>query len=271
MSTFKYKGKNIYYEVYGEGEPIIILNGIMMSCQSWKSFLDCFDNNCKVILLDFADQGNSDKWDVGYDQNLQVNILNEFIDYMRLDKIHLFGISYGGEVALQFAVKYQNKLLSLLLSNTTPYTFKQLKEAGFAWIKAAQTYDGETFFEVCMPLIYSCSFFDKEYEWLNNRKKLFSQVLTKEWYDGFIRLVNSAENYDVREEIQDIKVPTLVISADKDQVTPVPYQEEIVSKIQNSHHILIKDAGHAVMYEKPVEFMSIVKGFLTMYNKKIKL
>lgn len=271
MSFFKYKEKNIYYEVYGEGEPIVILNGIMMSCISWKPFLESFDNNWKVILLDFADQGKSDKWDFEYDQTLQVDILYEFIGFMKLDKIHLFGISYGGEVALQFAVNYQNKLLSLLLSNTTSYTFNQLKEIGFAWNKAAKTYNGETFFEVCMPLIYSDNFFEKEYEWLNDRKKLFSKALTKEWYDGFVRLVDSAENYNAREKIQEIKVPTLIISADKDQITPVLYQNEIVRKIENSHHIIIENAGHAVMYEKPIEFMSIVKGFLTMYNKKIKL
>lgn len=269
MSIFKYKNKDIYYEVYGDGEPLIILNGIMMSCLSWKPFLEGLDNKWRIILLDFADQGLSSKWESDYTQELQVDILTNFLEFMEIEKTHLFGISYGGEVALKFAAKYQDKLLSLLLSNTTAYTFNQLKEIGYAWIKAAKTYDGEAFFEVCMPLIYSDSFFENEYQWLSNRKKLFSQILTKEWYEGFIRLVNSAENYDVREDVQNIIVPTLIVSAEKDQITPIKYQEYLADKIQNSYHIVIKDAGHAVMYEKPIEFLSIVKGFLLTYDKKI--
>ncbi|MDO4778059.1 MAG: hypothetical protein Q4A42_00715 [Tissierellia bacterium] len=58
---FETKGNNIYYEVHGEGEPIILLNGIMMSTLSWQEFIEPLTKNNRLILLDFFNQGQSDK------------------------------------------------------------------------------------------------------------------------------------------------------------------------------------------------------------------
>ncbi|HZJ99420.1 MAG TPA: alpha/beta hydrolase, partial [Tissierellaceae bacterium] len=61
MPKISIKGKDMYYEVYGQGEPLVILNGIMMSTGSWTSFIDVFSNKNKLVLVDFVDQGQSDK------------------------------------------------------------------------------------------------------------------------------------------------------------------------------------------------------------------
>lgn len=148
-------GKNMYYEIHGEGEPIVILNGIMMSTASWASFLDVFTKNNKLVLVDLVDQGQSDKMEEEYTQDLHVEMLNELFTQLGLEKVHLLGISYGGEVAQRFALKHEDRLLSLILANTTSYTNPLLREIGEAWIKAAKTYDGSTFFKATMPYIYS--------------------------------------------------------------------------------------------------------------------
>ena len=60
MAEFFYEGKRVYYEVHGdEGQPLVILNGIMMSTASWKSFIPNFSRNNVAILVDFLDQGQS--------------------------------------------------------------------------------------------------------------------------------------------------------------------------------------------------------------------
>ncbi len=265
------KGKNIYYETYGEGEPLVILNGIMMSTGSWTPFIDVLSNKNKLVLLDFVDQGQSDRGEGQYSQDLHVEILNELFSTLNLGKVHLVGISYGGEVAQRFALKYQEKLLSLVLANTTSYTNHLLKDIGDSWIYAAKTYDGSQFFKATMPYIYSAEFYEDNINWLKEREKAFSVSLQPEWYEGFIRLVRSAEDLNITEEIEKIKVPTLIIGAEHDATTPLRYQEEIQKRIKDSKLIVIKGSGHATMYEKPYEFTSAILGFVDSCKREIKI
>lgn len=265
------KGKNIYYEVHGEGDPIVILNGIMMSTVSWQGFIDILAGNNKLILLDFIDQGQSDKSDYEYNQDIHVETLKDLFGYLKIDKVHMVGISYGGEVAMKFALKYQNYLKSLILSNTTSYTNNNLKDIGKSWINAAKTYDGSIFFKTTIPVIYSTEFYEENISWLRKREELFSQVFTKDWYDGFIRLTLSAEDLNITEELSEVRVPTLIIGSDEDIITPIKYQQIIHNKIPNSKFVAIKGSGHASMYEKPYEFLSLILGFVKVYNKDIKI
>lgn len=266
MSFVSYKNKNIYYEVHGTGRPLIILNGIMMSHGSWKPFIDELSKDNKVVLLDFFDQGKSDKMEVSYKQDLQVEVVKAVIDKLNLSKINLFGISYGGEVALQFALKYEELLDKLILFNTTSYTNPWLKDIGRGWINAAEDNNKEAFYNVTIPIIYSPSFYTKNINWMNKRKDFLYEIFNEEFLKAMIRLIESAEGYDVREEIKKIKVDTLLVSSEYDFITPSNEQEYINKKIENSSYIMIKDSGHASMYEKPKEFLSILKGYLSIEN-----
>ncbi|WP_315118373.1 alpha/beta hydrolase [uncultured Clostridium sp.] len=261
---------DIYYESYEEGETVIFLNGIMMSTLSWNPFLDSF-KDYRLILIDFVDQGKSSKGREEYTQNLHVEILNKFIEELNLGKVNLFGISYGGEVAMKFALKYKEKLKSLMLSNTTCYTNYLMKDIERLWDYAASTYDGKVFFSATMPFIYSHKFYEENSKWLKEREELFQTVFSKEWYDGFRRAIKSASDLDLRKEIEKIDIPTLIIGGDLDIITPLSYQEEIYKRIENSNMVVIKDAGHGAMYEKPSEFSNTLLGFLQNYHNKINI
>lgn len=271
MPYLNIKGKKIYYEEHGEGEIVVFLNGIMMSTASWNPFVEIVSKDYKMILVDLIDQGRSDKADSQYTQELHVEMLKELLEKLRCHKIHLFGVSYGGEIAQLFALKYKDMVKSLILSNTTSYTNKAMQDLERAWDYAASTYNPSIFFSVTMPSIYSYKFYEENYEWLNERENAFEKLLDKEWYEGFRRAAKSANKLNITNKLCEIDLPTLIISSELDTITPVQYQEELYEKIPNSKWILIKDAGHAIMYEKPYEFISILIGFLKTVGLNIKL
>lgn len=267
MATFKHMDKDIYYEVHGDSETtLVVLNGIMMSTASWQAFIPHLKKHYKVVLVDFHDQGKSEFMDEGYSNDIQVDVVLELMKLLDLKEVVLMGISYGGEIAMRLAIKDASRLKQLILSNTTAYTNQQLKAIGENWIYAAQTHDGAQFFKATIPPIYSMGFYENHIEWLTNREKLFISAFSHEWYDGFIRLVNSAENHDVRDQIHQIEVPTLVISADEDIITPLPCQYELMAALKNAHHVELKNCGHASMYEQPTAFMTAVNGFIKTNN-----
>ena len=262
MATFELEGKEIYYEDHGAGKPLLVLNGIFMSCASWEKFVPAFSAHCRLLLLDFYDQGRTAKRNADYSQSEQVALVHAFLRHMGISRCSIIGISYGGEIALQFASSFPEQVEKLILSNTCPNTSDWLRDIGHSWEFACNSHDGHQFFKTCIPIVYSPQFYTKNYAWASAREALFLRVFTPEIYDAFARLIRSAEAYDVRDKLGQITAETLVISAEHDYVTPLFQQREIVSGIPNAAHAMILDAGHAVMYEKPAEFISLVLGFM---------
>lgn len=263
MSFIVYQGKKVYYEIHGEQEEtLLILNGIMMSSASWQAFLPMLKKHQKVVLVDFFDQGKSDYLEGAYTQEIQGQVVKELITSLNLKKVTLLGISYGGEVAMKVAIDHEHLIDRLILANTTAYTNQQLKAIGDAWVYAAQTGDGRIFFKNTIPPIYSTGFYERNIDWLTAREALFVKAFDERWYQGFARLVVSAETHDERQRISQITVPTLIIGADEDLITPLACQKELYRAIKNSRFVVIQDCGHASMYEKPTEFFGAVLGFI---------
>lgn len=262
MASFVFEGKEIYYESHGEGTPLLVLNGIFMSCASWTAFRPAFAEHNRLILLDLLDQGKTEKMDREYTQAVQAELVLALLDHLDLSKVSLMGISYGGEVAMRFAAAHPEKVEKLVLSNTAAYTSKWLKDIGRSWEFAYKSYNGHHFFKTCIPIVYSPQFYEKNYEWASAREELFVKAFTPDVYDAFGRLTRSAENHDERANLGKITAQTLVVSSELDFVTPVYQQQEIVAAIDGAAHVLIPAAGHAVMYEKPAEFTAIVLGFV---------
>lgn len=265
MAFLEVRDKKVYYEVHGNSnEVLVILNGIMMSCASWQPFLGMLTKHLNVVLIDFFDQGKSDQLDGCYSQDVQVELVFEVLKALDLKHVTLLGISYGGEVAMKYALQYGDgeSISKLILANTTAYTDPQLKAIGESWINAAKTYDGRQFFKATMPPIYSRDFYERQADWLGARERLFDKVFDEKWYEGFIRLVLSAETHDERMRISQIKMPTLIIGSDQDAITPLSRQEELNTSISNSRFMVIKSCGHASMYERPIEFFTAILGFM---------
>jgi len=264
MPHLQHDGKKIYYEVHGEGEPLVILNGIMMSTMSWGMFLPELTKDNQIILLDFLDQGQSDKMSHSYKQDIQVEVVKTVIDKLDLKKINLLGISYGGEVALQFTLKYGQMVDKLLLFNTTAWTNPWLSDIGAGWKQAAETENGELFYHVSIPIIYSPSFYTQHATGMNERKQILKTVFNPFFLAAMIRLIDSAEGYDIRDQLAHIKAKTLIVGSDFDFITPAPNQLEIYNKIPHATYFEIKNCGHASMYEKPLEFLNLVRGYLSV-------
>ena len=262
MPTFEFEGRPVYYESHGDGPPLLILNGIFMSCASWAAFIPAFSEHNRLLLLDLADQGRSAYLDHEYTLELQERVVCAFLDHLGLDTTNLCGISYGGEVALRVAARYPARVGKLVLSNTCAYTSAWLRDIGHAWEYAMNSHDGHQFFATCIPTVYSPGFYEAREQWAHDREAMFVRVFTPAVYDAFARLTRSAEHHDERANLTRIEAPTLVISAQWDFITPLPNQLELVAHIPRAGHVIIPDCGHAAMYEKPAAWSAAVLGFV---------
>lgn len=272
MPYIHYNEKQVYYEILGEGKPLLILNGIMMSTASWSLFKEEFSRNNQIILLVFLDQGRSDKLeDMIYTQEIQVEVIKALLDSVALAKVSMMGISYGGEVALQFAIKYEEYVERLILANTAGRTSPWLKEIGTGWnLSKGNSYD---YYATAIPVIYSPEFYNKNIDWMENRKSQLTKgaFQNKEFMDAMERLTNSANEYNVVNQLHKISVATLIISSENDYLTPMSEQRLLNQLIANSELVILPNTGHASMYERPVLFASLVLGFVNLHSMNYKI
>ncbi len=271
MSELAFCGKKVYYREVGEGKPLLLLNGIMMSTASWSPFEKVFSNGHRVIMLDLIDQGKSDKWTDEYGQGLQVEVVRSLLDELKLDKVSIMGTSYGGEVALQFAAKYGERVDRLVLANTVARTNAWLKEIGEAWNLSIG--DPLDYYSTTIPVIYSPAFYDRKAEWMASRKRLLTRTAfsDKVFLDSMVRLTNSANNHDVRDRLWSITSPTLIIGCEMDHITPPEEQRYLADNIPNAQLVILPNTGHAAFYERPVLFASIMMGFLNIEQTEINI
>lgn len=263
MSSFNYQNHQVHYESDGQGRPILILNGIMMSTKSWTPFIPSLSEHFQVLRLDFFDQGESATLPgETYTQDIQVELIKGFLEHLGLDKVSIVGISYGGEVALAFAAKYPEQVKRLIVFNSCSYTNPWLQDIGEGWIKSGKTRDGKHYYQTTIPVIYSPQFYESRLDWMRRREAVLVPIFSSPAFlDRMERLTRSAESYDIRPHLKHITAPTLVVSAEADYLTPVANQEALVKELPHGEWIKIPDAGHASMYEKPLLFTTLVIGF----------
>lgn len=266
MPTLDVGGVRIYYEVYGSGEPVILLNGVFMSTASWilqRNHLTRL--GYRVILHDMRGQWNSGKPDDEDRYSLEIHAedLRNLMDHLGVKKAHLIGTSYGGEVAMLFAAKYREYVNDLTVIASVSEIHEDLRLTAMRWLEGALSRDVRRFVLSWITDVYSERFITRHGRDLLERlvatfSKGFSLTSAAHLIKSFLKMLDSP----LTPLLRDIRVPTLVVSAEEDRVKPPKYSKIIASEIPNSSYVEVKEAGHAVILEKPDVVNYLITGFI---------
>jgi 3-oxoadipate enol-lactonase len=257
-------GINIYYEIHGKGEPVIFGNGVFSNTLGWVNQLPVFSKEYQVILYDMRGQGQSDKPDMPYSFDIHAEDQRALLEHLGISKVHHVGISYGAELGLVFALKYPNMLKSLVSCSAVSFVGPLLNEMCQLWRYACVTGDSELFYHATVPLNFGETFIHNNAAILEQAKARYTQLE----YPPLVRLLDAFLKLDITDQLSKIKIPTCVIVGEKDILKQAyPYSKIIHDNIVKSEMIIVHDSGHAVTFEKPDEFNSIVMGFLRKHTK----
>lgn len=277
MAELIFQGKKVYYEVHGSGgEPIVLLNGIMMSTASWKPFIECMTKHNTLVLVDFFDQGQSQRMTESYDHSIQVALLDAVLEEVSAqiwyEKFNIMGISYGGEVAIQYALAHPGRVRRLILANTCGRTSAWLKKIGDGWNEVAKGGNGYSYYLTTIPVIYSTKFYEDRAAWMEGREEFLTQHFSKpEVLQALIRLTDSSVTYNVVDRLHEISCPTLIISSSEDVLVPPTEQKLLHEKIKGSMYVTVNGSGHASMYEAPESFAALTLGFANLPDSGIRI
>ena len=254
-------GVNLYFEWHGPASrPVLVLNnGILMNAAgSWLPQTDVFASSFRVLQYDCRGQGRSDHPDAPYSMDLHADDLCGLLDTQGVRDAHILGISYGGEVAQAFALKFPTRLRSLVLAATVSEVGPELRLIVEGWKAAALSGHAGLFYLVTAPWNFSPGFIATHQALLDAARARYDRLD----FAAVARLSDAFDAVDFTDRLAAITVPTCVVVGDADLLKGPRYAEIIHRAITGSELHLIPGAGHAVTWEDPVRFNAIVLDFL---------
>lgn len=260
-------GLKIHWEYFGKGgkEVFCFINGVAMYTKSWYALLPLYLNDYDVLLFDFLGQGESSHDPVPYDMNIQCDYLVKILDDLKIQQVHMMGVSFGGMAALEFARKYSERLMTCSVSGIvatreelyildTVNCQKLLQEASFDLF--ASIFFSRIFGENLARLMKDKFQYTKD--------KFYERYKGK--IDSLIRVFHAMETYTLNTEknlsgYRAVSVPVLVIAGEQDIYTPQWIQKKALKIFPISRFEILPSVGHVVYMENPKAFTALVKQF----------
>lgn len=260
MPVIRVNEVNLYYELHGveTADVVVLSNGIFMSTASWGYQVAELKKHFRVLVYDCRGMWQSEHPTGPYSLEQHADDLAALLDALKIEKAHLVGISYGGEISMLFSVRHPEKVRSLVVSSAVSEIDTMLKTIGQAWAGAMLTRNGKTLFEVTLPSNFSEA-------WLKANQALLPKMAQK--YDEIDftsvgELMAAFSRLDFTAQLKKIQAPTLVVVGEEDMLKPRKYSEIIAREIPGAEFLVIPHAAHAVCLEKPSEFNSALLGFI---------
>ncbi|MBC8496339.1 MAG: alpha/beta fold hydrolase [Anaerolineales bacterium] len=264
MPTIKVNHLNLYYELHGpESAPVLVLNNglIMSAATSWVFQTKTLSKHYRVLQYDCRGQGQSDHPETPYSIELHADDLAALLEELGIKSAHIAGISYGGEVAQAFGVKYPAKTRSLILIDTVSEVGPELQLVIESWVDALKAQDPLGFFHATVPWNFS-------QEFIANNSALLEDAKERYKFLDFPAVINLCEAFfevDFTVRLAEIEVPTCIMVGELDLIKGIPYARILKKSIPHAELHIIDGAGHASCWERPQEFNSIILGFLAKY------
>jgi len=270
MAIAPINGINLFYEEKGNPESktvILFLNGVMASTSGWNLQIPVFEKlGFRIVLHDFRGQLKSDKPKGPYTFKQHALDTVALMDHLKIPSAHLIGTSYGGEVAMKMAIDHPDRVKSLAIIDSVSELDSVLSSFVYGWKDAAQTKDGERFFKLMLPSIYSDTFIKNNTEMLSKRTQAM-KTMPESYFDGQIELYDAFLNdVTMTQDLPKITCPTLVVCGENDILKPRKFSQIIVDGIKNSEYLIIPDCGHVTIFEKPAALNSTLLGFIVKQN-----
>lgn len=230
--TFTHDGVKLYYEVYGLGEPLLLVHGNGGSIATFKAQIDHFRKIYKVIAMDSRDQGRSGDSPDRITYEKMTDDLAALLDHLKTGPVNVLGWSDGGIEALLLGIRHPAKVkkIAAMAANLNP-TAEALSPEILALIKS---------------MMDSVPPDARETPQGRRELKVTQMMLDEPHIDA--------------KALETITAPTLVLAGDHDVIRD-EHTLEIYEHIPNSQLCIFPDATHMIPYDEPARFNAAVERF----------
>lgn len=273
----------IYYEVHGDTSSknaIFFIHGGpgLGDCRGDIATYSDFANDYQKVFLDMRGSGRSaDVPPFTHDQWV------EDIDALRkelgLDKIILHGSSYGGFIIQEYALKFPENTQAIALNVTAPdnehhfAAIENAKNSDKTKIDAnelTRLFEGKVESNEDFKYLYDgiVSLYTMKQNVEEQQKKVDQIYYHYQTHNDAFNLC--LRNFDLKDQLKNISVPTLVTAGKKDWIIPPEYSKSIADNVQNSNFIVFENYGHSLVREQGTIYKKYLRDFIDgKLNEKV--
>jgi pimeloyl-ACP methyl ester carboxylesterase len=258
-------GQELYYEVHGEGMPLVLIMGIGFDATLWGLHqIPAFSTEFQVIAFDNRDSGRSSKATASYTIADMADDVAGLMDGLEIERAHLLGHSMGGMIAQEFALGHPERLDKLVLTGTEAGTGRAKFDPITIWsfVKQNDT-EGLTFAAEQIVWLFSTDFL-RNHDAVDDTLALLGSNPNPIAPKAYERQANAYINHDALDRVGKIEAQTLVLAGDRDRLIPPWIGRELAEAIPGAKFHLLEGPGssHAVLLERPDDYNNVVLSFL---------
>jgi pimeloyl-ACP methyl ester carboxylesterase len=265
------KRDGIAYEVRGEGDWLLLVNGIGAGKVAWDFLIEEFSQNFRCLIFDNRGVGDSHVPEGPYTTRQMADDAARLMAKLGIGKAHVMGISMGGAIAQEFAINHPQLVdrLAIVCSwaacdRYLERCFVILKEIalaegikGIGWSGAVQRFLSLIGF-ARNTFLDNAALIDE----LEAAGAAAVKAGNEQSYLGFVAQADACLGHDTRKRLGAIRAPTFILAGDADAFTPLTLSEELAERIDGASLEIMQGCGHVMFLERTAEFNMRIIDFL---------
>jgi pimeloyl-ACP methyl ester carboxylesterase len=247
-------GAKVYYEVYGEGKPIVLLHGAFMTINTnWGELIPELSKTRKVIAIELQGHGHTPFSDRKLSHATLASDVEKVMDYLKVDSADVTGFSFGGSVAYEFAIQHPKRVRKLVIISST------YKSSG--WLPAISNA-----FKQMKPELFNGSPMQVAYEAVAPDKTKWTKFL-----EQMIALAGTPFDFGDA-NISKITAPVLIIAGDNDGLDKIELAKTYqllggnvsveMGATSRSQLAIVPGQGHVSLMMQTSTILTYLNGFL---------
>jgi pimeloyl-ACP methyl ester carboxylesterase len=229
MPMVKVNDINMYYEIQGKGEPLVLIVGFSTDISEWRPIIDWLSKKYQVAAFDNRGAGRSDKPDIPYSIEMMADDTAGLMEKIGIGQATILGISMGGRIALELAIRHPKMVKKMVLVSTSAKSVQR------KWL---------------LRLLGFISYLP-----------IFRSKHPQPYY-AHVRQRQASANFDCTDSLDKIQIPTLIMHGKKDRMVPYELAKETNKGLRGSK-ILTFEGGHIFFFMKErQQFLNAIAEFL---------
>jgi 3-oxoadipate enol-lactonase len=252
----------MFYVEAGAGEPLVLVMGFGGDHLAWGLQLPAFAARYRVIAFDNRGVGQTDAPDIPYSIAMMADDTVGLMDALGIDRAHVCGVSMGGMIAQEIALRHPARVRTLQLHATLARPDAYMHALSSVWRELRPKLGREEWLRTIglwlfAPLTYAERPQFVELVIQNALANPYPQSLV-----GFYRQGEAVRGHDTLDRLADIRCPTLVSVAEHDILVPPRFSHAIAQRVPGAELKILEHAGHACMWEQADGFNAMCLDFL---------
>ncbi len=258
MSILTTDQGNLHYEVYGRGQPVILLHGWLGSWGLWQDTMTTLGQSYRTYALDFWGFGEFGKQNRAYHVQDYVRLVDQFMQQLGIENAPLVGHSMGGTVSLAAALQFPQRVNRVVVigspicGSSLSWLLKLFGKSWIAWVVHKNLWGLKLGFRLLAPL------YCRDPNWYS----MMARDISYTTLESFRTSIATLRKTDLRPQLAQLSVPVMGMYGDKDIVVRPDQWKPIQQSLPSARIERFPQAGHFIMLDDPQRFQSTLLDFL---------